>query len=292
MKILFIVGPTASGKTELGIKICRRIKGEIISADSRQIYKYMDIGTAKPLNPEVPHHLIDIKDPKERYSAYEFYLDAKRCIEDILKRGKRPVVVGGTGLYIRALTEGLFPQPRISPEVKERLLEELKEKGIEALYHELEKVDPEAASKIHPRDRQRIVRALEVYRGTGIPISQFWKKKIDTGIEPVYIGIGWERKELYRRIEERVKRMVESGWVDEVRNLLSMGYSPSDPGFSSVGYREVVGFIEGRYSEEIMIKLIVKKTKEYARRQIMWFRRLPVHWLSPDTLGSLSGISD
>lgn len=296
-KVLFIVGPTAVGKTETAIELARKLDGEIISADSRQIYRYMDIGTAKP-TPEqrrqVPHHFIDIKNPDEYYSAGEFSREARQKIHDLLNRGIQPIVVGGSGLYIRALVDGIFEPKVADPEVKERLTREARKKGIQHLHKRLSKIDPETAQRLPATDTQRIIRALEVYELTGKPFSEFLKhspKPAD--FTAVFFGLTRERQKLYKRINERVDRMIEEGLVEEVKKLHSMGYGPHLNALRTVGYREVFEYLAGELSYDEMIELIKQHSRNYAKRQLTWFRKEKrIRWLNLEDFKNTEEIVD
>lgn len=287
MKVLVLVGPTAVGKTQLGIALAEALGGEVISADSRQVYKYMDIGTAKP-TPEqrarVPHHMIDVVLPDEYFSAGRYARLAAEAVKEVARRGKLPIVVGGSGLYLSALFDGLFEE-RAKDQALRRALREMAEReGTEVLYRELAQVDPEAASRIHPRDLQRIVRALEVYRTTGRPISQ-WRRERRPPLEAdvLWVGLNMERRKLYGRIDLRVEEMFRRGLVDEVRALLEMGYGPELPALKTVGYKEVFPYLEGRRSMEETMAQVKADTHSYARRQLIWFRRDPrIMWLEAE----------
>jgi len=283
-RVLIISGPTAVGKTAVAETVAEKISGELISADSRQIYKGLDVGTAKPRNSKIPYHLIDIVTPEKRYDAAQFARDAQALIKQIYDRGKIPIIVGGTGLYIRALTEGIFEGNFRDETVREELLRRWR--ASENLYAELMRVDPEAAKKIDPKNFVRIQRALEVYIVSGKPISYWWKTATKKPSEWKFVKIilNKERKVLYERIEKRVDGMLEAGWVDEVKKLLKSGVPENAPAFSSIGYRQVVDYIKGKLSWEQMRVQIIKATKEYARRQLIWFRKEPgAVWL--DTTG-------
>ena len=283
-RVLIIAGPTAVGKTAVAETVAEKLGGELISADSRQIYKGLDVGTAKPRNSKIPYHLIDIVTPEKRYDAAQFARDAQTLIKQIYDRGKTPIIVGGTGLYIRALTEGIFEGNFRDETVREELLRRWR--AGENLYAELMRVDPEAAKKIDPRNFVRIQRALEVYIVSGKPISYWWKTATKKPSEWKFVKIilNKERKALYERIEKRVDEMLEAGWVDEVKNLLKSGVPENAPAFSSIGYKQVVDYIKGKLSWEQMREKIIKATKEYARRQLIWFRKEPgAVWL--DTTG-------
>ncbi|HID10689.1 MAG TPA: tRNA (adenosine(37)-N6)-dimethylallyltransferase MiaA [Candidatus Latescibacteria bacterium] len=284
MRVLAVVGPTAVGKTALGIALAEALGGEVVSADSRQVYRYMDIGTAKP-TPEqrmrVPHHMIDVVLPDQYFSAGEYARLAAEAIQDVARRGKLPVVVGGSGLYISALFDGLFEEGARDPALRWALRERARMGGSEALHRELREVDPEAAARIHPHDLQRIVRALEVYRTTGRPLSS-WQRERRPRLraQVTWVGLDMDRGELYRKIDARVEEMMDRGLIEEVRALLEMGYSPELPALRTVGYKEVFPYLEGRRDLEGTIAQIRRNTRSYARRQLTWFRRDPrIRWL-------------
>lgn len=274
MKMAIVGGPTAVGKTDLMVEVCEEINAEIVSMDSRQIYRYMDIGTAKP-TPEqrkrVPHHMIDILDPDEYYNAFLYRKDSLKAVEAILKRGKIPVYVGGTGLYADALVRGIFEGAPADENIRKELRElERREPGI--LRKMLEEFDPEAATRIHPNDLKRTIRALEVYMKTGRRISELQKET--KGDDRFFIIVlTRERYDLYDRINRRVDRMIEMGLVDEVKRLLSMGYSKDLNSMKTIGYKEVIEYLEGKYDFEKMVHLIKRNTRHFARRQIIWFKR-------------------
>jgi tRNA dimethylallyltransferase len=293
-KVLFIVGPTGAGKTALSLELAKRNDAEIVSADSRQVYRYMNIGTAKP-TPEqlaaVPHHFIDIVNPDEYYSAGQFGSEARRVIADIFARGKLPLVVGGSGLYIRALVDGLF-EPKIADDaVKNALKEEARQGGILAMYEKLQRVDPATAERLHPTDTQRILRALEVYQITDRPFSEYLKIPPQPAeFEPVFIGLFLERRELYARIEARVDAMLDAGFMEEVKELQQRGYGPHLNALQTVGYKEAFLHLANELSYGEMINLFKQKSRNYAKRQLTWFRNDPrVQWLD---LGSFASISD
>ncbi len=296
-RVLFIVGSTGIGKTALSIQLAKRMDGEIVSADSRQIYKYMTIGTAKPTREElaaVPHHFIDIKTPDEYYSAGQFGKEARICIAEIQKRQKQPIVAGGSGLYIRALIDGLF-EPKIADEVvKTNLKKEAGENGIAALYDRLKAADPKAAAKLHPTDSQRIMRALEVFEVTGEPFSNFVDlKPRPADFEPCILGLTLERSELYERIEKRVDAMLELGLLDEVQELRKRGYGPDLNALQSVGYREAFLHLDGKLAASEIAALIKQKTRNYAKRQLTWFRKdKRIHWMDLSKFDSLNEIAD
>lgn len=277
MTVVAIVGPTASGKTALSLELAARLGAEIINADALQVYRGLDIGTAKPSLEErrgIPHHLIDILDPEESYSAGEFARRARAAIADIASRGRPALVVGGSGLYLRALFDGLKELPRHQPEVRLALQAELAEKGLPRLYEELGEVDLETARKLRPGDTQRILRALEVYRSSGKTLA--WWLAQESGEAPIgrlMIGLTLPRTILYDRIAVRVRDMVRRGWVYEVAALLECGTSPSAPAFQAIGYRQVVEHLEGRSTLEAATGEVILATRHYAKRQETWFRR-------------------
>lgn len=277
MTVLAIVGPTASGKTALSLELAARIGGEIVNADALQVYRGLDIGTAKPSAEErsrVPHHLIDILDPEESFSAGEFARRARAALAEIAGRGHVAIVVGGSGLYLRALFEGLKELPQHDPEVRRALQQELAEKGLPRLCAELREVDPESAERLRPSDTQRILRALEVHRSSGRPLS-FWlaRESPERPVERLMIGLTLPRTILYDRIAVRVRDMVRRGWVCEVAALLEFGTSPSAPAFQAIGYRQMVQHLEGRTTLETATDEAILATRHYAKRQETWFRR-------------------
>jgi tRNA dimethylallyltransferase len=286
--LVVITGPTAVGKTDISIDVARQLEGEIVSCDSMQVYKYMDIGTAKPSVLErkaVPHHLIDVVAPDEDFNVARFQELAEAAISDITSRGRTPVLVGGTGLYIKAVVDGfLFPWEGASPKIRESLEEEAAQKGHDVLYARLEEVDPEAAKKIHPNDTRRIVRALEVHITTGRPISELWRegrrKKRARFDRLVMLGLVRERSELYERIDARCDKMIELGLVEETKELLDQGYSRTLTSGQALGYKEVVRYLKGECSFEEAVELIKRDTRRYAKRQLTWFRADPrMEWL-------------
>ena len=290
MKVLVIVGPTAVGKTDIAVELATSRQAEIISADSRQIYKHLNIGTAKP-TPEqkrkTKFHLIDFVEPGEEYSCGQFARDAEYKIEEITNRKKRPVICGGTGLYIRALFHPLDDLPKSNRETKRRLLKLLYEHGMAHMYDQLKRVDPQWAQKITPQDKQRILRGLEVYEITGKPLSMLiGKKKKTTRFLPYYIGLNLPRKVLYERINTRFDQMIEQGLVHEVRQLLRAGLVPETSALRTIGYKEIVEHLQGRLTLTQAIDKAKQRTRNYAKRQITWFNRIPdLVWHSPDEPG-------
>ena len=287
-RVLVIAGPTAVGKTALSLGLATALDGEIVSADSRQIYRHMDIGTAKPTPEEqscARHHMLDRVDPDARYTAGQYARDAKACIDGIFARGRVPILVGGSGLYLRALLDGLFDEPPSSPEIEEALRRELAEKGSSSLHRELARVDAEAARRIHPHDGQRLVRALSVFRRAGRPMSELWRassaERLDA--DSMLFGLSRDRASLYRRIEDRVDRMIELGLVEEVRSLLHMGCTRDLDALRTIGYREICAFLAGEMALEDAVARIKRDTRRYAKRQLTWFRRdQRVRWVEVD----------
>jgi len=276
-RVLVIVGPTASGKTALAFEVARLIPSEIISADSRQVYKLLTIGTAKPSPDElktVKHHFVDMLMPDEHFSAGDFGVLAGSAVADIVARNRLPIVVGGTGLYVRALVDGLFSGPGRKVEIRAELESRLDREGSEALLEELRRVDPEAAHRMIPSNQRRIVRALEVYYATGKPLSlHHEEQKRKESLRPVMVGLDWKRELLYARINSRVDAMLASGFVNEVKELLSLGYDDRHKSLQTVGYKEAFSFLRDEISYERMVELMKQNTRRFAKRQLTWFRK-------------------
>ncbi|MCX7942675.1 MAG: tRNA (adenosine(37)-N6)-dimethylallyltransferase MiaA [Dictyoglomaceae bacterium] len=275
--IVVILGPTGVGKTELSIKLAPLISGEIISVDSMQVYKEMDIGTAKPSKEErekVPHHLIDIVPPDYPFTSAEFKERAEKAIYDIHNRGKIPILVGGTALYFKVLF-GDFSLPYIPPdyELRRKLYEVLKEKGEKILYSKLKEVDPASSQKIHPHDHKRIIRALEVYIKTGKPISELAGKEKKDNFLYTKIGLYLPKDIHLNILEERIEKMFERGLVEEVRNLWMKGIDENCVSMQGIGYKEILGYLKGKYSQEEAKRLIIKRTKLFVKRQFTWFKK-------------------
>ena len=287
-KFVALVGPTATGKSILALYLAQRFRGEIISADSVQVYRGLDIGTAKPSAEErrmVSHHLVDICEPDEEYSAASFRRQADEIIRGLHKCETPIFVVGGTGLYLKVLTRGLFRGPAADSELRLALQKKADREGSEALHQELQKVDAEAALRIHPHDLFRIIRALEVCYLGRKPISHFQREHgfRDAPYDVLKIGLCCEREDLYKRIELRVERMAESGWVNEVRSLLNKGYGPGLKSMQSIGYRHILSHLFGGLTLEEAVRLIKRDTRRYAKRQITWFKADPeISWFPAD----------
>ncbi|MBU1488046.1 tRNA (adenosine(37)-N6)-dimethylallyltransferase MiaA [bacterium] len=288
MKPLVVIGgPTASGKSEVGYFLAKKLKGEVVSADSRQIYRYMDIGTAKPekeILEGVVHHLIGIINPDEVFDAASFKRLAEKAIEDIHERDYLPFLVGGTGLYIRSVVEGLFPSPGSCSELRDSLQREANEFGVPFLHEKLAKIDPVSAARISKNDLRRIIRALEVYYRTGKPISYYQEHKTKKGeYSLAMIALDLARGELYQRIERRVDRMIQAGLIDEVKHLLQMGYQEDLLSMEGIGYQEIINYLKGDISLDAAKETIKKRTRNYAKRQLTWFRNKPkFNWFGPD----------
>jgi len=288
--LLAIVGATATGKSALGMALAERLGGEIVNADALQVYRGLDIGTAKPTMAErarVPHHLLDILEPHERWSAGEFARRALEAVGEIAGRGRLPIVVGGSGLYLRALLSGISPIPPGDPAVREELRARVAAEGLPALGAELARLDPETAARLPAGDTQRILRALEVALVSGRPLSAwirsqpFGKKRLSA----VTVGLTLPRALLYDQLAGRVTRMVEQGWVAEVTGLLDRGLEPSLPAFQAIGYRQLVLHVRGEWSLERAIDDTITATRRFAKRQETWFRKEPdVTWFPAQDL--------
>lgn len=286
-KVVVIVGPTASGKTAVSIELAKKINGEIISADSMQIYKYMDIGTAKPTLDEmqgIKHYMLDVVMPDETFNVAKYKSMAESAIEEILKKGKVPIIVGGTGLYINTLVDGIeFADVPCDEEYRNELIEKGYREGAMSIYKELEKVDSESAKKIDPNNIRRVARALEIYKVTGKTKTQL---DIESRKEVKYdyrlFGMEWDRETLYNRIDLRVDKMIEAGLIDEVRNVTEK-FKISNTAVQGLGYKEVIEFLNGNISYEEMIEKLKLETRHYAKRQLTWFRKdKRIKWIKPD----------
>jgi len=298
-KIIVIAGATGIGKTGLSLQLAEAFRGGIVSADSMQIYRLMDIGTAKPDPAErrrAPHYMLDVADPDDPYDAARYAKEARGCIAELHRAGRLPLVVGGTGFYIKALLQGLFEARPASDEVRERLREEVRQSGSRELYERLSACDPETAGRIHPNDAYRIIRALEVYELTGRPMSA-WQQAhgfADAPFEALKICLHIDREVLYERIDQRVDQMVAQGLVEEVRGLLNRGYSPDLKPMQALGYRHMVEYIQGSVSRAEAIRLMKRDTRRYAKRQLIWFKKdTEFIWMAPDDVGAIrSRIAD
>jgi tRNA dimethylallyltransferase len=271
-----ICGPTASGKTAVAVELCRQINGEIISADSMQVYRQLSIGTAKPTPEElrgVPCHLIDHVSPDEQYNLGRFVDEASRAIEDVRGRGCVPVICGGTGMYIRGLLHGVFEGGEPALNVRQELEAIADERGLEPLFRELEEVDAQSAARYGPSDRQRIIRALEVFRSTGKPFSQYHAQALQRPLIPAMIYVlTWPREKLYDRINRRVDAMVDAGILEEIRSYLAQGFRRDNPALNALGYNELIHVIDGRLSLDGALEVMKRKSRNYAKRQETWFR--------------------
>ena len=279
--VIAIAGPTASGKTALSVSLAKKLGGEIISADSMQVYRGMDIGTAKPTSEEmggIVHHMIDIVDPDEDFSAAEFCKRAAAAAEDITRRGKIPILCGGTGLYMDSfLKDTDFLENDTSPEVRQRLIKEAEALGADGMHKRLYEVDPVSAQRIHKNNVRRVIRALEFYEMTNIPISHHQEetKKKESRYKPLYLMIDWDRSVLYERINKRADIMIENGLVGEVSGLLKKGYTRELTSMQGIGYKEMIAYLLGELSLCDAAEAIKQGTRRYAKRQLTWFGRNP-----------------
>ncbi|HOX39476.1 MAG TPA: tRNA (adenosine(37)-N6)-dimethylallyltransferase MiaA [Candidatus Brocadiia bacterium] len=280
-----LLGPTASGKSDVALSIARRAGAEILSVDSMQIYRGMDIGTAKPTPEErsaIPHRLIDVADPGEYWSVGRFIAEANRVIDDCEKRGARILIVGGTALYLKALLHGIFDAPGADPDYRALLDEIIRTKGLAELHRMLKEVDPESAAKLHPNDKKRVVRALEVYHLTGRgAVAQQTQFSVppDPSLWRIF-GLRWDREELYRRIDRRVDLMIERGFEAEVRRLLDSGNGLGPQSSQALGYKEFASYIRDEIPRDEAIRLIKRNTRRFARRQLQWFAKFAgVEWI-------------
>lgn len=297
--LLIILGPTAVGKSDVAINVAKKIDGEIISADSMQIYKYMDIGTAK-IKPEemdgIPHYLIDIVYPDEEFTVADFKNHAESYIDRINSKGKVPIVVGGTGLYINSLVYELkFTRVKSNEEFRIKYNEIADKYGEEYIYNELRKVDIKTAERISPKDRKRIIRALEIHYETGKPMSYFnrdFRKKTEK-YNLMMVGLNTDRSLLYSRIESRVDKMIENGLIDEVRKLLDMGYSRKLSSMQAIGYKEIISYLDGELKLEEAIEVLKRNTRRFAKRQLTWFRRDDrIKWIDVKDFNNIDEIGD
>lgn len=297
-ELVVITGPTAVGKSAVALAVAQMLKAEIINADSVQVYRGLDIGSAKPSSEErwlVPHHLLDIADPRDNYTVADYQRDATRVIAKITGRGRLPLIVGGTGLYLRAVIRGFaFTENGFDPKLRQKLYAEAAAYGSAALHARLAAVDPETAAKLHPNDTRRIVRALEVYLQSGQPISEQVRR---TPKEPVYRAAQFcltrPRHILYQRINERVDRMLAEGFVAEVERLLAAGVPPEAKSMQSLGYKQIVSYLQGKVTLAEATELIKRETRRFAKRQLTWFRReKDLHWMELAEDGKILAIAE
>ncbi len=287
-KLIAIAGPTASGKTSLSVELALRLNGEVISADSMQVYRHMDIGTAKVTKEEakgIPHHLIDILDPEEEWNVMLFQQKAKEAIADISSRGKIPILCGGTGFYVHALLYDTDFAEEEGDELRESLEREMEEQGPEAMHARLLQVDPESAAAIHPNNRKRVIRALEYYMMHGRPISRHNAEQHERSspYDFLLFGIDMDRAVLYDRIERRVDQMMEEGLVQEVQDLLAQGIRPGMTSMQGLGYKEMIPYLEGKEELEESVRVLKRDTRHFAKRQLTWFRKeKDMIWLRAD----------
>lgn len=296
-QVIVIVGPTASGKTSLSIELAKRCNGEIISVDSMQIYKHMDIGTAKPTLEEmqgIKHYLIDEILPNEEFNVVRFNELANKYIEEIIEKGKQPILVGGTGLYISSLINNIiFSESECDWELREALKKEAEELGPQSIHDKLRLVDVQAADNIHPNNVKRVIRALEVYYQTLKPIS--YHNEISRGVPSKYnfvlIGLTMDRQRLYERIDKRVDIMLQNGLVDEVKKLIILGYSNAIISMQGIGYKEILAYIYHEKTLDEVVEIIKRDSRRYAKRQITWFKKIKeIKWFSLDNLGNTNNI--
>lgn len=283
--LIAIIGPTAVGKTELSLTLAKNLNAEIISGDSMQVYEGMDIGTAKPTVEErqgIPHHMIDILTPDQDFSVADFQERVDELIPEIVERGRLPMLVGGTGLYIKALIQGfIFPEMETDWELRERLETEAEEHGTEYVHDKLKEIDPTLADKLHPNDLRRVIRGIEVYQQTGKTSTHFRQKAKERPprYQAVKIGLNRDRDELYDRINRRVDLMIDKGLIEEVRELYEAGYERGLTSMQGLGYKELIGYFEGEYDLEEAVRLIKRDTRHFAKKQLTWFRKDDeIHW--------------
>lgn len=286
--VVAIVGPTAIGKSRIAIEVAKALKTEILTADSRQVYRGMDIGTDKPTLEErqgIPHRLIDLVDPDQHFTAGDYRQHASRAIDRLHENGRLPLVVGGTGLYIRVLFHGLWSGPQADWALRDRLTREAERHGWDFLYRQLLSVDPMLAQRLHPHDRVKIQRALEVYYLTGQPLSEAHRlhRFRETSYRVLLIGLTMDRPSLYARIDDRVRRELDKGLVEETRRLLANGYHRELGSMKSLGYRQIAGFLHGEYSFDEAVRRLKRDTRRFAKRQYTWFRKEPsIRWMPID----------
>lgn len=285
-QVIVVCGPTATGKTKLGVALAQRLRGEVISADSMQVYQNMAIGTAQPTAEEmggIPHHMLSVADPREPYSVGRYVEEAGRCLEDILRRGKRPILVGGTGLYIDSLLSGRDFSPKPAGNSRSRLQARAAAEGLDRLWRELSQVDPAAAARIHPNDEKRVIRALEVWYDTGETITAHDRRTQDRPPrwQAVTLTLNYrDRQDLYARIDRRVDEMLERGLLEETRALLAAGVPRDATALQAIGYKELIPALEGQCSLPEAVELVKRRSRQYAKRQLTYLRRnTAIHWL-------------
>lgn len=279
-KFIAIVGPTAVGKSQVALSLAKKIQGEIINADSVQVYRYMNIGTAKPSTQErasVSHHLLDIIDPKENFSVADYQKLAHKVINNVHQKGRLPIVVGGTGLYVKAITSGfVFLGGKPNNQLRKQINKIAEEKGNIYLYNKLKEIDCKAAAKIHPNDLRRITRALEFYYSTGQPISRQWeltRARKANKMNYIIFGLNMPREQLYERINQRVDKMIEAGFLEEVKELVNRGYNLQHKAMQALGYKHMLRYLSGDWTFAEAVETMKRDTRRYAKRQLTWFKK-------------------
>jgi tRNA dimethylallyltransferase len=296
-KVIAIVGPTAVGKTQLSIEAAKRFNGEIISGDSMQVYRGMDIGTAKITEEEmqgIPHHMLDIKNPDENFSVADFQSYVQQYIEEITARNKLPIIVGGSGLYIQAVLQDYnFADEKRDEHLTQKLEAEMERVGIEPLFQRLEEIDPKQAAKIHPHNYRRVLRALEIYEKTGLTMTEYQEKQSnESPYDSMLIGLEMDRDVLYNRINTRIDEMISKGLVDEVRMLLERGYE-NYQSMKAIGYKELIPYVNGEQELEECITLLKRNSRRYAKRQFTWFKnKMDVNWYKLEALANNEKFTD
>ena len=296
--MLAVVGPTASGKSEMAVELAERLNGEIINTDSLQLYRYLDIGTAKPepeLRARAPHHLIDVIDPDEPFSAGRYVEEASRVIREISDAGRVPILCGGTGLYFKALVYGLADIPPVPAEVRAQVDQLMALEGSPAAHEELKRLDPTYAARLHINDRARIQRALEVVITTGESLGTFQARDPFQEEAPgvLHLGYQWDRKVLYERINQRVGVMLSAGWIEEVTRVLEMGFAPDVKPLRAIGYGEIIEVLQGIRAQDTLVEAIAQRTRNYAKRQLTWFRKIPgIKWVEPGELDQALALAE
>lgn len=286
--LVIIAGPTAVGKTDISIEIAKKLNGEIVSADSMQIYKYLDIGSAKPTHEEmqeIKHYLIDEIDPRDEFSVSEYKALAKKYIKEITSKNKLPIAAGGTGLYVNSLIYEMdFSNASSNKEIRDKLTKEYQEYGSEYLHNKLKEVDIKASQRIHPNNLQKVIRALEIFYTTGNSIKDFSSELVESqDYNYILIGLNRDREELYERVNKRVGIMIDDGLIEEVKSLVNMGLKAEDISMKGIGYKEIIGYLYGDYDLDRAVYLIKRNTRRYAKRQLTWFKRYKkMKWFNLD----------